>query len=550
MEAVDGLLHGLSVAVQPKYLLWALAGVTVGTLVGVLPGIGPAQAIALLLPLTFTVEPSAAFIMFGGIYYGCMFGGSTTSILLRTPGEAGSIFTAIEGNKMARSGRAGAALATSAIGSFIAGAFATLALGIAAPYVVSLALHLGPADYFTLILVALIVVGVLLGESVARGIASLGLGLAFGLIGYDAQSGMKRFDFGMPQLASGLGDTVIVVGLFAVGGTLYYAAYRRAQEPAVMSRGRVWLTREEWRRSWPAWLRGTAIGWPLGAVPVGGAELPTFLSYSYELRKRRRKRKKHPVPLKDGRDPDDDGIIEAVAGPEAANNANAAGVLMPLLTLGLPTSATAAVLLIAFQQYGLRPGPLLLDSQPELVWGLIAALFIGNAMLLVLNLPLVGLWAKVLKLPGPYLNAAIATFAMLGAYTTVSSTFQVYTMLVIGVVGFALSRFGYPVAPLIIAAILGPIAEVELRRTLEISAGDPSPLFLRPLPAVAYSVVIVLFVVSRVMRYRRRLADRTSAQHGDAATGTGAAEPEPSPESGPTSQQPVVPPVQTESNRR
>lgn len=509
MESWDGLLQGLALAATPENLLWALVGVTVGTLVGVLPGIGPAQAIALLLPLTFTVPPSAAFIMFGGIYYGCMYGGSTTSILLRTPGEAGSIFTAIEGNRMARAGRAGAALATSAIGSFIAGAVATLALGFAAPYVVDLALHLGTADYFALIVVALVIVGMLLGDSVPRGIASLSLGLAFGLIGFDAQSGLSRFDLGMPMLAGGIGDTVIVVGLFAVGGALYYAAYRRRVESAVTPRGRVWLTRDEWRRSWPAWLRGTAIGWPLGAVPVGGAELPTFLSYSYELRQHRRRRrianlKRQEKGSAAEPEQDENGVIEAVAGPEAANNANAAGVLMPLLTLGLPTSATGAVLLIAFQQYGLQPGPLLLDEEPELVWGLIAALFIGNAMLLLLNLPLVGMWAKVLRLPGAYLTAAIVTFAMLGAYTTASSTFQIYAMLVMGFIGFVLSRFGYPIAPLIIAAILGPMAEVELRRTLEISAGDFTALVARPFPAVAYSLLVVLLVVRLVLRRRAR----------------------------------------------
>jgi putative tricarboxylic transport membrane protein len=326
MDGINGLIDGFAIAATPENLLWALIGVLAGTLVGVLPGIGPALTIALLLPLTYSVEPEAALIMFAGIYYGAQFGGSTTSILLNTPGESGSMMTAIEGNKMARSGRAAAALATAAIGSFVAGTLATLALAFAAPYVVDIAIKLGPADYLALMVVAFMTVGALLGTSVARGFVAVAVGLAIGLVGLDGQSGAARFTFGIPRLLDGIDTVVIIVALFAMSEAIYLAAKMRPGKPGILKlKGRAWLTREDWKRSWPAWLRGTAIGWPLGAVPVGGSEIPTFLSYATE-----RKLSKHPADF-------GHGAIEGVAGPEATNNANAAGALMPLLTLGLPT---------------------------------------------------------------------------------------------------------------------------------------------------------------------------------------------------------------------
>jgi putative tricarboxylic transport membrane protein len=501
MEGLYGLLDGFTIALAPENLLYAFLGVLVGTLVGVLPGIGPALTIALLLPLTYSVPPESAFILFAGIYYGAMYGGSTTSILLKTPGESGSMMTAIEGNKMARAGRAAAALATAAIGSFVAGTIATLALAFAAPYVVELALKLGPADYFALMVVAFMTVGALLGSSPSRGFVSVGLGLVIGLIGLDSQSGAARFTFGIPRLLDGIDTVIIIVALFAMGEAIYLAARQRIGKPLIAAmKGRATMTREDWRRSWPAWLRGTAIGWPLGAVPVGGAEIPTFLSYAAE-----RKFSKHPEEF-------GHGAIEGVAGPEATNNANAAGALMPLLTLGLPTSATAAVILVAFQQYGLQPGPLLLEQEPDLVWGLVAALLIGNLMLLILNLPLVGLWAKVLYLPTPYLYAGIVSFAMLGAYSLNQSVFDVITLLILGFLGYAMRQYGYPIAPLIIGAILGPLAEQQLRRALAISDGDPVALISSPFSIIAYLLVLFVLVVPRIMhRWERRTAVEVGA---------------------------------------
>jgi putative tricarboxylic transport membrane protein len=461
MEGINGLIQGFAVAATPENLLFALLGVIAGTFVGVLPGIGPALTIALLLPVTYNMPPSAAFILFAGIYYGAMYGGSTTSILLNAPGESGSMMTAIEGNKMARAGRAAAALATAAIGSFVAGTLATLALAFCAPYVVDIAIGLGPSDYLALMVVAFMTVGALLGSSAARGFASVALGLVIGIIGLDAQSGSARFTFGVPLLLDGIDTVVLIVALFAMGEAIYLAAKMRPGKPKLIDiKGKRGMTRQDWKRSWPAWLRGTAIGWPLGAIPVGGSEIPTFLSYALE-----KKLSKHPEEF--GK-----GAIEGVAGPEATNNANAAGSLMPLLTLGLPTSATAAVILVAFQQYGLQPGPLLLQSEPELVWGLVAALLIGNVMLLLLNLPLVGLWAKVLLIPTPYLY-----------------------------------QYGFPVAPLIIGAILGPLAETQLRRAMSIADGDFSALISTPFSIAAYVIVILVAIVPQFMkRWERRTA--------------------------------------------
>ena len=353
METLAALGAGFLVALTPMNLLWSALGVTVGTAIGVLPGIGPALTVALLLPVTANLDPTAAFIMFGGIYYGAMYGGSTTSILLNTPGESGSIVTAIDGNMMARKGRGAQALATAAIGSFVAGTIATLALTFVAPLMVQLALLFGPAEYFALMVLALTTVTAVLGDSLARGLASLFIGLALGLVGIDLQTGQARFTLGVPELLDGIDTVIVAVGLFAIGETLYSAArYKFETEEFFAVKGSKWMSREDWARSWKPWLRGTFIGFPIGALPAGGSEIPTFLSYLVE-----KKLSKNPEEF-------GQGAIEAVAGPEAANNASAAGVLAPLLALGLPTSATAAIMLAAFQQYGLQPGPAALRHQP------------------------------------------------------------------------------------------------------------------------------------------------------------------------------------------
>jgi putative tricarboxylic transport membrane protein len=492
MDNVTLLLEGFATAMQPEYLLYALLGVTLGTAVGVLPGIGPAMTVALLLPLTYTLEPTAAIIIFAGIYYGGMYGGSTTSILLNTPGESSSIVTALEGNKMAKTGRGAAALATAAIGSFVAGTIATVLLTVLAPTIADLAVTLGPPDYFALMVVAFITVAALLGSSVSRGLAALALGLFLGLIGTDTLTGQPRLTMGLSTLADGIDVVVVAVGVFAVGEALYVASRLRHGPVEVVPVGGKWMTKEFWARSWKPWLRGTAIGFPIGTIPAGGADVSTFLSYAAEKKLAKR-------PEEFGK-----GAIEGVAGPEAANNAAAAGVLVPLLTLGLPTTATAAVIVAAFQSYGIQPGPLLFTNNAALVWALIASLYIGNVMLLVLNLPLSKIWVKVLQIPRPYLYAGILLFAALGTYAVNFVVEDLVVLLVIGVVGFFMRRHGYPIAPAVVGMILGPMAEEQLRRTLTISQGNPVALVDSPFAMVAYGVLATILVFAAVVRFRRK----------------------------------------------
>jgi putative tricarboxylic transport membrane protein len=492
MESFVELLNGFGEALTPLNLLFALIGVLLGTAVGVLPGIGPAMTVALLLPITYVLEPTAAFIMFAGIYYGGMYGGSTTSILLNTPGESSSIMTALEGNKMAKAGRGAAALGTAAIGSFVAGTIATLLLALVAPTVVKLAIAIGPADYFALALLAFLAVATVLGSSPLRGLAALCLGLFLGLVGTDLLTGQQRFTFGLPQLADGIDVVIVAVALFAVGEALHVASRLRHGPVEVMSSKGSFMTRADFRRSWKPWLRGTAFGFPFGALPAGGAEIPTFLSYATE-----RRLTKHPEEF-------GHGAIEGVAGPEAANNAAAAGVLVPLLTLGLPTSATAAILLAAFQGYGIQPGPTLLTTESTLVWTLIASLFIGNVMLLVLNLPLVGIWVKLLKIPRPYLYAGILLFASLGSYAVNAQPLDLIILLVLGLLGFVMRRFGWPVAPAVIGLILGPIAETNLRRALAISDGDLSTLVDSWFSRVVLLVALLAVLLPPLLKLARR----------------------------------------------
>jgi putative tricarboxylic transport membrane protein len=493
MDAFAGLMHGFGVALQPINLLWGLIGVTLGTFVGVLPGVGPALTVAMLLPLTIKLDPTGALIMFAGIYYGAMFGGSTTTILLNTPGESASIATALEGNRMAKNGRAGPALATSAIGSFVAGTIATLALTLVAPVVVEAALKFGPAEYFALMVFAFTTVSSVLGASTVRGLTSLFLGLLLGLAGIDSQTGSPRFAFGVPELLDGVDVVVLAVGLFAVGEALYVAAYQSGRRETMEAlRGSLWMSRDDWRRSWPAWLRATAIGFPFGSIPAGGSEIPTFLSYAAEKKLTRR-------PGEFG-----NGAIEGVAGPEAANNAAATGVLVPLLTLGIPTSATAAILLGAFQNYGIQPGPLLFQEQASLVWGLIASLYIGNVILLVLNLPLIGIWVKVLAIPKPLLYAGILVFSTLGAYSLHQSWVDLATLYVFGLLGFAMRRWDFPVGPAVIGLILGPLAETQFRRALSISQGDASVFIERPISAALLALTALIIVTPWLYRRWKR----------------------------------------------
>jgi putative tricarboxylic transport membrane protein len=483
MEALDALLHGLTIAAQPMNLLYALVGVLLGTAVGVLPGIGPALTVALLLPITFKLDPAGSLIMFAGIYYGGMYGGSTTSILINTPGESASMVTALEGNKMAKAGRGGPALATAAIGSFVAGTLATLGIVFLAPWLVQVAVNFGPEDYFALMCVAFITVSATFGDSPVRGLTSLFIGLALGLVGIDKLTGQARLAFGVPDLLDGVEVTTLAVGLFALGEALFVASRRHlVEEKLEPVRGSLWMTKEDWKRSFWPWIRGTCFGFPIGALPAGGAEIPTFLSYSAEKRLT-----KHPEEF-------GHGAIEGVAGPEAANNASAAGTLVPLLTLGLPTSATAAMMLAGFQQYGLNPGPLLFAERPDLVWGLIASLFIANGMLLVLNLPLVGLWVRLLAIPQPWLYAGILVFATMGTIAAKPSVVELSMLAGFGVMGFLMRRFDYPVAPVVVGLILGPVAEAQLRRALQISLGDPMVLLQSPMSATLLGVALLALI--------------------------------------------------------
>jgi putative tricarboxylic transport membrane protein len=500
MNTFELLGQGLVIALQWQNLVYALIGVTLGTAVGVLPGIGPALTVALLLPVTYKLDPAGSLIMFAGIYYGGMYGGSTTSILLNTPGESASIVTALEGNKMARKGRGGPALATAAIGSFVAGLIATLGLAFIAPWVVKFALSFGPAEYFALMLLAFMTVSAAFGDSTLRGLTSLFIGLGLGLIGIDQLTGQTRLAFGTLNLFDGIQVTTLAVALFAIGETLAVVSSKIAMDEKIEAvKGSVWMSREDWKRSWMPWLRGTAIGFPIGAMPAGGADVSSFLSYSTE-----RQFSKHPEEF--GK-----GAIEGVAGPEAANNASAAGTLVPLLTLGLPTTATAAIMLAGFQQFGLQPGPLLFLTNAPLVWGLIASLLVANMMLLVLNLPLIGIWVKLLTIPRPWLYGGILVFATLGTIGASASTFmlgpiptsfELGLLMLFGILGYVLRRFGYPIAPVVVGLILGPMAEKSLRQALQISQGDPSVLVHSWISVVLIVLAIAAVAVPLILRAR------------------------------------------------
>jgi putative tricarboxylic transport membrane protein len=500
MDVLSQLAQGFAVAATPVNLLWALLGCTLGTAVGVLPGIGPATAVAMLLPITLSVEPTASMIFFAGIYYGAMYGGSTTSILMNTPGEAGSLVTALEGNKMAKSGRAGAALATAAIGSFVAGTIATVVVTLAAPLVANYAVKLGPPEYFMLMLLAFTTVSAVLGKSTLRGLTALFVGLAMGLVGIDQITGQPRYTGNVPEFMDGLEVVLVAVGLFAVAEALYFVLYESRTVETQNKLTRVHMTRAEWKRSWPAWLRATGIGIPFGCIPAGGSEIPTFLSYATE-----KKLSKHKEEFGTS------GAIEGVAGPEAANNAAITATLIPLLALGIPTSNTTAILLGAFQNYGIQPGPQLLDTNGALVWALIASLYIGNVMLLILNLPLVGLWVKMLKIPKAPLYAGILIFATVGVYGMRQSTFDLFLLYAIGLLGVVMRRFDFPTAPVLVGMILGPLAEAQMRNALAIGEGRWTVFVERPLSLFLLVTIVALLVLPRLLRRLRRPATQVSA---------------------------------------
>ena len=494
MDTFNMLMDGFGTALTLSNLLWALFGCALGTAVGVLPGIGPASTVAMLLPITAKVDITASMIFFAGIYYGAMYGGSTTSILLNTPGETASMVTAMEGNKMAKSGRAGAALATAAIGSFVAGTIATVVVTLFAPVVAEYAVRLGPPEYFLLMVLAFTTVSAVLGKSTVRGLAALFIGLAVGLIGMDQISGQPRYTGGKPEFLDGIEIVLVAVGLFAVAEVLHAALFEGKVVETQNTLTRVHMSARDWRRSVPAWLRGAAIGAPFGCIPAGGTEIPTFLSYATEKK------------LAKGEDKAEfgtRGAIEGVAGPESANNATVTTALIPLLTLGIPTSNTTAILLGAFQNYGIQPGPQLFSTSAALVWALIASLYIGNLMLLVLNLPMVGLWVKLLKIPKPQLYAGILIFATVGAYGMRQSAFDVFLLYVIGAVGVVMRRFDFPTAPVVIGMILGPLAEAQLRNAMSIGEGKWTVFLDRPVSVFLLVVIAAVLVLPRLARWHR-----------------------------------------------
>ncbi|OZE91756.1 tripartite tricarboxylate transporter TctA [Rhodococcoides fascians] len=496
MDSLSNLLDGFGTALTPMNLVWVFVGALLGTAVGVLPGLGSAMAVALLLPVTFTLDPTAALIMFAGVYFGGLFGDSISGILMNTPGNSTAIAGTFEGHRMAKNGRAPQALATSAIASFIGGMIATTLVVFFAPTLAALATNFGPAEYLALAVFAFIATSAVVSDSALKGLTALLIGLTLAVIGIDGPSGASRFTFEVPALFDGIHIVVITVAMLALGEVIHIASKigRPEDRSLIKSQGRPWLSKAEFREALPAWLRGTAFGVPFGVIPAGGAEVPSFLAYGTERRLDRKREK--PMFGK--------GAIRGVAGPEAAGNSTAGTAMGALLALGLPTSATAAIMLAAFQQYGMQPGPLLFERSGDIVWALLASLFLAMIVLLILNLPFAPLWAQLLKIPKNYLYAGISVFAALGVYASSASIVDLIFMLGLGIVGFMMRRYDIPLAPVLIAVILGPLAEESLRRALAVSEGDPSILVSSSITIVLYALMIIAVVFSIVSKIRAR----------------------------------------------
>ena len=495
-ETLAQLAVGFSVALQPGHLYLGLIGVLVGTLVGVLPGLGPVASMALLLPLTYSLGPTGALIMFAGIYYGAMYGGSTTSILLKLPGEAASVMTCIDGHEMARQGRAGPALGISAFGSFIAGTLSIIGLTLIAAPLARFALRFSYPEYVALMTLGLLLVVVLASGSLLKAFAMLGAGLLLSSIGQDVVSGMFRFTYGVPTLMDGFDLGPMVMGLFGVSEVLANLA-SPTQRVIVQTRIRDLLpTREDWRRSWGAILRGSGLGFFLGSLPGGGAIVSSFASYAVEKRVSK-------TPEQFGK-----GAIEGVAGPESANNAASIGSFVPLLTFGIPSNVVMAIVMGALMIHGVTPGPTMITERPDVFWGVIASMYIGNVVLLVLNLPLIGIWIQVLKIPYRVLLPLILVFCAVGSFSMNNNLFDVYMMTVFGVIGFLMKRYGYEPAVLVLAFVIGPIMEQSLRQSLLLGDGSFMIFVIRPI-SLALLVLSVLLIVSSAIpaigRRRRAL---------------------------------------------
>lgn len=492
MDILNQVVMGFSVALQPVNLFYCFIGTLIGTLVGVLPGLGPVAAMSLLLPATFHTTPEASIIMLSGIYYGSMYGGSTTSILMKIPGEAASVITCIDGYQMALQGRAGAALGISAFGSFIAGTIGIVGLQLLSLPLVNLALKFGPPEYFSLMILGMMILTFLVSASMVRALMMASLGLILGAIGQDTVSGLTRFTFNIPELLDGVGLVPVVMGLFGISEVLINIEVVAKSEILSGKVKGLLPTMEEWGRSiWPI-IRGTVLGFFLGILPGGGGVIASFVSYAVEKRISTR-------PEAFGK-----GAIEGVAGPESANNAAAQGAFIPLLSLGIPSNVVMAMLLGALIIHGVTPGPLLLTQHPQLFWGVVASMYIGNAMLLVLNLPLIGVWVKVLKVPYSILFPLILLLCFVGAYTINNSIMDVWFTLFFGILGWLMKRVSFEAAPLILAFVLGPMMETSLRQSLIKSDGSFSIFFRRPISAAFLAIAIILLLIPLLPKLRAR----------------------------------------------
>ena len=486
MELIEHLSLGLQVAFTAQNLLYAFLGCLLGTLIGVLPGLGPVATIAMLLPTTYALPPTAALIMLAGIYYGAQYGGSTTAILVNLPGESSSVVTVIDGYQMARKGRAGPALASAALGSFFAGCVGTLVIAAFAPPLTEVAFKFGPAEYFSLMVLGLIGAVVMASGSLLKAITMILVGLAFGLVGTDVNSGVARYSFDIPELTDGISFVAIAMGIFGYGEIIANLSVPTHQREVFTDKVTGLMpTKEDFKRMFPAVLRGTAIGSALGILPGGGALLSAFAAYTIEKKTR----------LKPGEIPFGQGNIRGVAGPESANNAGSQTSFIPLLTLGIPPNAVMALMVGAMTIHNIQPGPQVMTSNPELFWGLIASMWIGNLMLVVLNLPMIGLWIKLLSIPYKWLFPAIVLFCAIGVYSENNNTFEIWMVAIFGVLGYVFHKLACEPAPLLLGLILGPMMEENLRRALLLSRGEWSVLVTRPLSASLLAVAAVLVII-------------------------------------------------------
>ena len=494
MDIVTGLGQGFAVALQPINLLYCFIGVFIGTLVGVLPGIGPVSAMSLLLPVTLSGTPESGIIMMAGIYYGSMYGGSTTSVLVNIPGEAASVVTCIDGHAMAKQGRAGPALGIAALGSFAAGTFALVALMLVAPALARVAIAFGPPEYFSLMVLGLTVLSFLSQGSMAKSLLMAAVGIILGLIGIDQITAQPRLTFDRLELLDGVGLVPIVMGLFGVAEILSNLEQELKREVIKARIGGLWPSMQDWAQSKWAIVRGTLLGFFLGILPGGGAVIASFASYAIE-------KKISKTPERFGH-----GAIEGVAAPEAANNAAAGGAFIPLMTLGIPPNVVMALLLGAFIIHGLQPGPLLMIQRPDVFWGIVASMYIGNVMLLVLNMPLIGMWVQVLKLPYSILFPLILMFCIVGVFASGNASFDVLLMVIFGVLGYLMRKFGYEPAPLVLAFVLGPMLENNLRKSLILSHGDFQIFIARPISAVCLLLAVAALAAPLLPALARRRA--------------------------------------------